>query len=536
MKSLRWLAVVGLGAALACQDLEVTNPNNPDRDRALARPGDVESLIGTQFASVWGVIFGSLKADENTGNSCAMETCPSATLSTVADHFSSSWGNAAMRFLSIEPRTAYVNSSGYPYRAVNQYPWYELYSAISNVNDGLRAINGGLGLPGGITNDTSDVPRARAFAHIMQGVAHGYLALYFDSAFVHTEQVDPSTHTFVLYGYQDVMDSAIAMIQKGIDIAEGAGTFTLPNTWVRGYTWSDDQLADFGHTMIARFMAYNSRTVAEKEAVNWTTVLNELNAGWSGSDIAPVAVPDHVFQGYFRYYAWDEGWMRGDMKSIGPADTSGSYASWIGGPVAGRNAFVVETPDLRISDPSLGAGDGLTGKYWYQQDYSPFLDARGTYHHSLYSFIRFGANNWGNEAGPMLWISEEEINLLKAWANLELGNTTTAADQINISRNDNGGLPDVTGAGVAAGTGCVPKNYLGTACGSLEDALVHEFRMETAGTEGATMWFLMRALGRLTTGSITMLPIPARELETLGKPVYSYGGAPGSVGSAPTYP
>lgn len=531
MKSLRWLAVVGLGVSLGCQDLEVTNPNNPDRDRALARPGDVEALIGTQFAGLWGVIMGSTKADATTNSSCAMETCPAATFSVIADHLSSSWGNAAMRFLAIEPRTPFVNDAGYPYRAVNQFPWYELYSVISNVNDGLRAIDGGLAIPGGPSNDTSGAPRARAFAYIMQGVAHGYLALYFDSAFVHNDAVDPATHAFQLQPYAEVMDTALAMIQKGIDIAEGPGTFTTPTTWIRGVSLSDAELAQFGHTMKARLMAYMPRTAAEAATVNWGTVLAEANAGRT-TDLAPQGVPDGVFQHYFRYYSWDEGWMRGDMRTIGPADTSGFYATWVATPVASRNADTIATPDRRITDRTIDP-TGATGRYWYLHDYSPFLDARGTYHHSYYSLIRFGAQSFGDQSDALLWISEEEINLLKAYAYIQSNQAALAAPLINVSRAANGGLPDVTAAGVLPTTGCVPRNPAGTACGSLTDALVHEYRMETAGTEGAVMWMLLRGLDRLVAGSLTMFPIPARELNTLGKPVYTYGGNPGSVGSAP---
>jgi hypothetical protein len=42
------VALVLLGMA-GCTDLEVMNPNNPDRDRVLSDPGDVESLISTSF-------------------------------------------------------------------------------------------------------------------------------------------------------------------------------------------------------------------------------------------------------------------------------------------------------------------------------------------------------------------------------------------------------------------------------------------------------------------------------------------------------
>src|SRR5688572_25365764 len=122
------LVPLGLGLALlvgACQDLDVTNPNNPDRARALRRAGDVENLIGTQFSTIWGVIMGSSAADAE--GFCSFEICPAATFSTAADHFTSSWGNGYMRVGSSEPRLPYNNSSGSAYRATHEFAWYQLY-------------------------------------------------------------------------------------------------------------------------------------------------------------------------------------------------------------------------------------------------------------------------------------------------------------------------------------------------------------------------------------------------------------------------
>ena len=42
-------AVLLLVGATACADLDVTNPNDPDRDKALATAGDVESLIAGSY-------------------------------------------------------------------------------------------------------------------------------------------------------------------------------------------------------------------------------------------------------------------------------------------------------------------------------------------------------------------------------------------------------------------------------------------------------------------------------------------------------
>ena len=54
MKLYKLLAVVVIAAgAAACGDLEVVNLNDPDRERAISTPTDVESLISGSFSSWW---------------------------------------------------------------------------------------------------------------------------------------------------------------------------------------------------------------------------------------------------------------------------------------------------------------------------------------------------------------------------------------------------------------------------------------------------------------------------------------------------
>jgi hypothetical protein len=57
---------------------------------------------------------------------------------------SSSWGNYGMRDTSEEPAKSLNNSSSYGYRGIFQDAWYDNYEVISNVNDGMNAILGGL--------------------------------------------------------------------------------------------------------------------------------------------------------------------------------------------------------------------------------------------------------------------------------------------------------------------------------------------------------------------------------------------------------
>jgi len=113
MRYFKTLAFLGLVFAVAaCQDLEVENTNAPDEARALSEPGDVESLIGSQFRN-WFYGFSRYY--------------PVWALSVAADEGSSSWGNYGMRDISEEPRKAFPNETGYSYIGVSNDPWYSMY-------------------------------------------------------------------------------------------------------------------------------------------------------------------------------------------------------------------------------------------------------------------------------------------------------------------------------------------------------------------------------------------------------------------------
>ena len=79
------LLVVGALAfsALACQDLDITNPNNPDRDVVVESSSDTEALISTSFRRWFQRTQGSTPsmaltsaADEFTGGIVFQEHLP----------------------------------------------------------------------------------------------------------------------------------------------------------------------------------------------------------------------------------------------------------------------------------------------------------------------------------------------------------------------------------------------------------------------------------------------------------------------------
>ena len=166
MRTLKLLAGAALAAGLvACQDLTVQNPNEPDRQRATAQPISAESFVSSSFRSWWPV--------------AGHDDYPSWAFSTMADEFTSGFADFGQLELSAQPRTAWNNSPVNQRNNVSETPWYGLYRTISTVNDALTAIDGGL-----VIENATRTARTQAVGKFMQGLSHGYLALYFDSAVV----------------------------------------------------------------------------------------------------------------------------------------------------------------------------------------------------------------------------------------------------------------------------------------------------------------------------------------------------------------
>jgi hypothetical protein len=482
-----------------CAELDTTNLNDPDAARALSQPGDVESLIGSGFLNWF---------DATQG------TTPALAMSTVADEGSASWGNFGMQQTSSEPRAAFPNSTGFGYSSFLTSPWYDMYSVISAMNDGLNAIEDGMQFG----DDGEDTPRAEAFAKLMQGLAHGWLALQFDQAFIFTEDDDLLTTDFQLVPYTEVMAAAIGMLDEAASLAQ-AGSFSTPDNWIGGEEYSSAELARIAKSYSARLLAGVARTPEERAAVNWQDVITRVDAGIT-ADFGPT-LDNTDWEDDVKDFLTRPDWMRADYRLVGPADVSGNYQAWLATPVADRTPFDITTPDRRITGDSPDS-DGLDFEYRFPQDHRA---DRGTYHFSRYHSARYavlGDDQIGFD--PILTVAE--MDLLKAEAYIRTNQAALAVPLINDRRTTRGQLPPVTVDGPPQADDCVPQTETGD-CGNLMDALIYEKRIETFSTGGGLSYIDARGWGYLVEGTPIHYPIPARELETLNMPAYTFGGVGG---------
>jgi hypothetical protein len=548
MKSLNRIVLTGalVLTAAACQDMDVTNPNNPNRESVLRSPSDVQALVSASFREWF----------ETTEGSNAIP------MSTMADEFSSAFFDFGALELSTEPRVIFNPRSP---NSAHSTVYQDYYRVIAGINTAFRAIDeGNLKI---LENGSDVTSRVRAFGKFMQGLAHGQVALMFDQGYVSGETLDFETLTFeetkaLIRPYKEVMDTAIAQLKEAQRLAQ-ASTFTLPNTvaeWIPGVALTNQQFVRLINTYIARFMAYLPRTTAERAAVNWAEVITRIDAGIT-SDFAPVGTPGILSSTYKNRASRQRtttpsDFMRVDNMVIGPADQSQNFINWFNTPAANRQPFRATLIDKRIDgvatwNRTTRAWDGpvpatcantpsptatsrpvaTCGLYMgFHDEVAFFNPGRGTYLRSFYFYHRWGRGT-SFESGPLVIINIAEMDLLKAEALIRLNRAAEALPLINKTRVANGGLPAVTLDG-APGTApaCTPRRINGS-CGNLWDALKYEKRIETLGLSGRVPYYDARGWGTLLDATMIHYPMPVVDLELLGMAVYSFGG--GGVGSAP---
>jgi len=509
MKKLIPLLVLLLAA---CQELAVTNPNEPDRARATKEPKSVESFVSSSFRTWW--------------RAGGHDDYPSWAFSTMAHEITSSFADFGQFETSAEPRSAWNNSPVNGRANVAEDPFNRLYGAISPVNDALLAIDSGL-----VIDDANTTARARAVGKFIQGISHGYLALMYDQAYIVDEHLALDTITTpVLHPYPEVAAAAIEELDSAIAISQRSN-FTLPaDSWLF-QAMDQDGLARLANSFAARILAYTPRTREERAAVDWEEVARRIDAGIT-SDFAPRAQPDILWGDWKRLIARVRSGPPSDFGRpsywlLGPADSTNGYVNWLATPLENRHAFQIQTTDQRIQ----ASGDpNAPGSYFGYESSNIGTASRGTWRYSWYYYHRFGTgDSW--EVGPQPALTVSEMDLLEAEAFIRLNRPEDAVPLINKTREANGGLPPVTIAGPPDEQGCVPRKIHG-GCGSLWDALRYEKRIEGVGVSGVIAFFDARGWQTLPVNTFVQMPVPGAELQILQLPIYTFGG-PGGNSSAP---
>ncbi|HEX9166232.1 MAG TPA: RagB/SusD family nutrient uptake outer membrane protein [Gemmatimonadales bacterium] len=541
--------LLGVVGTAACE-MEIANPNQPETDRVLATARDVENLLGTQYLRWHIAMYGSLS------NVWGM-----AQVMSFED-FSSLANNGMGARISI-PRAANDNSVGNGY-ATEQSRTFFIHSEVTRITSNVLAK---LAEPDFTLGSPAQDNRARAFAQFMRGLAHGYLALVYDSAAVVTPEMsteDPGE----LADYREVMDTALSALTQAITYANtaasGANGFPLPASWIPGPTsMTATEFVKLARSYRARLRASVARTPQERAAVNWDEVIADAANGITANHYNTTNTVSGPFNTWVNQWLAYTTWHQMTPFVIGMADNSGAYAAWIATPLANRGAgtsFFMVTPDQRFPQGATRAEQqadfaltqctaaaSVCKRYFVNRptgndQFSGASWGWSNYDHARFYPWRVSGSGGTGQNGDFPFMTVAEINLLEAEGHYRKGNYAQAAALINKTRartptasQPGGGLPPITDfdatSPVPGGNNCVPKVPVGPsfttiACGNMLEALKWEKRIETAYSHFMA-WFLdMRGWGDLPEGTPTDWATPYQDLQARGRSgtgIYSTG-------------
>src|SRR5450759_5711684 len=224
--NVRLMAAVVLGMAVfvaGCNDLTVTNPNQPNVAKVFGSPRDVETIVSRLFQQMY---------NGQLGNADDIFT---QTI-TMSFESSSQLGNFGMGTRGAIPRSPIDNSIGNTVNAGNFRDFDFLSRNARGAANAIAALDK-FAAAGISTGSPARDARAKSFAYFTLGYALGNLALFYDSAAILTAAV-PVTTIPPLSKSADVLDVAQKWQDSAINTATSAaataGTreFPVPFDWL----------------------------------------------------------------------------------------------------------------------------------------------------------------------------------------------------------------------------------------------------------------------------------------------------------------
>ena len=330
-------SIAAVVSVTACGNvLDVPNNNNPNVSQVLARPADVEAVIGSSYNVNHKATVGVNTDDINN------------QMMVMSFENGSALANFGFNRRYPIPRSFIDNSKNNSVAAGNYYDF-------SNDAKGARAASTGLAQlnkPGFTLGSADQNNRARAFAYFNMGVGNGNLALVYDSGAVVTELNVPPADIPPLVGHDSLMRAALNQLDSAFVYSQKTTMPLLPS-WINGNAMTPTVFGQFIKSYKARFRAEVARTPAERAAVDWNAVLADALAGIQANVVVSLAPSSGWDIGWIiQHYLFDT-WHQQPPMIIGMADsahTDGTfdYDAWLALPLGSRTRFLIKTADQRF--------------------------------------------------------------------------------------------------------------------------------------------------------------------------------------------
>lgn len=496
-------------ALAACQDLDL-NPNlNPDREEVISTGSDLQRVLQQGYATWWQGIH---------------HPTPAVSLGVAADAYALPWDDFGAQRMGQEPRQAYANRTSEPeaYQNIAARPWYACLKAVADANDVLRALEAGIGIDNGGSQDQS----IEAAALMLRGLGWGYLALIFDQAPVVREGDDLSAK-LTFSPYPVVAEQAIAELEAAAALSAQAGIDFLHN-YFNGTSLDETAFRGLCHAYAARILAQTARTPQENLSTNWEAVATQAEQGLS-FDFAPLA-DGELWTGYHTYTLANavQGpfWARIDQRLVAAADPS----------QPARYPEVEAQGEAPLEETEISSVDERVMTDWLYSENVPFPAQLGEWHYSHYQHRRNESQPalmGDGRSGPMPTFLQADNDLLLAEALVQTNRTSEAITLLNQgTRTNRGNLSPL-------------PNNAGDA--EVLQAIYYERAIELFNTAPFSLWLDRRRwaaredttaltpLGGLQLGTPAQLPVPAEELLINQMPVYSFGGEKDPEGVVPFF-
>ena len=491
MKKISYILFFLVLLLTACEDLIVENLNEPDRKRALSKPEDLLKILsgGTQDAFT------------------AAHTFYGIHMMLQADQLTTTnkWGN--FWDFCDEPRLAYNNNTTYFASSGLDGP-YTVWSLLnSGVNAGNTIINAVEN--DGIVLEVDDVDRSQdalAAAYYIKGFCQGFLGVIFDQAYI----IDPETDLtqLELKTYSELIAAGLANLDKAITVANSNAN--LKWDFMIDQDFDQARFIQMCNSFKAKIAISEPRTKDEVPQTSWATISSWAAAGFTEDWIILTSAGQDWASDMLDYactiYPPPAWYIPSDQKQfhlVNPAQYQEYYH-----PDTGYYSPVI-TDDERIY--------GANGNQPYYQTYENFgylRSDRNRYIFSNHGFYRWWFDNWQwlpGASNPMFLAVEGD--LIQAECALKQNNIAGVLSVINdpnLPRKKDGNLPDASAANEAEAL------WL----------LHYEYAIELDESALCTgQWAFMRRWDLLQKGTMTMWPIPAKELEATGLDIYTFGGA-----------
>lgn len=521
-----------------CQDLNVTNQNEPTREAVLGDVGNTLKLLrgGYQDAanamvSSWGVHM-HMMSDQ----------------STSTNMYRSFWN------FSEEPRLRLNNTTSYSAEGAISTFWGSMNSSIAIANQFINLIeNEGQEFVSDGVDQTSMV---LSQAYFLRGLARGYLGLIYDQAYLIDATYDPNDSSndpadleFASYGV--MIDNAVSDIEEAKSLANNAEQFSFTSMPNSSDSWTKDEFVDIANSFAARFLAGKARTPEERDQLDWAAIQSYADAGLGGPDaqssLLDFTASNVGSSGDFANNFAD--WLNWVVTCDGELDTCAGY-----NPTDVMHIHLLDpsyptkypadnASESEVTYPAAESNDPRLEYYVYTTNPGYLNPSRNATLFTNYFSLRNHADSdwWPSSYGVTL-ITSVEVDMLRAEAQIMQNNNNAAATILNSSTAGDGtislsiDLPSVQLGYMESNGLSGGHSFDGTeSLAEFQWALLREYSVELELMGGVGLqWFYMRRHDLLQPGTPTMYPVPGQELELTGRDNYTYGGAShaGEIGAA----